>query len=546
MVRTTVIYYSRIPLLSPADNYYACKGEALLIQAESKELRRDGYVRIAAFWVLLLLCVSPLVATLNMLIGVSTDPFYLFALLDAYRFHLSMNAGLGMIAVVVIVVWVIDRFRVLGVDSVFKELLGQKWALPLLLMVALISISTLLNCSSLEAAFMGDEDRLEGILSMLCYVGFALCALIINDPCRKRALLLTFWTVSIAIGVLYLIQIADISMLGYLNSTTFCVIFGQMNHHGYYLGMGILASAGLFVYEKHPAMRVAAALTVVLLTACLIINTSLGSFVAAAFALAFLAVIALVRDGRAKLLALVPLALFLVVSLGNVAGLNYRAGVASLGAVVTGQEQAAPQEGSSSGSSSTTGANVSSLFADMGKIASGAEDVGTAGTGRMALWMGSMQLIGQSPVVGYGMEHGGPLLYDLVGTDSDRAHNEVLQWGLYGGVPAMLLYVAGLAMLAVRQLRRLRQLDPLTVIAIACCAEYLCSSLFGVVMITTAPYFWMFVGFAAALPSAKEGATGEREAESDVLPTAGEAVCERREAESDAPVAQLAPQPSEA
>ena len=158
----------------------------------------------------------------------------------------------------------------------------------------------------------------------------------------------------------------------------------------------------------------------------------------------------------------------------------------------------------------------------MGKIASGAEDVGTAGTGRMALWMGSVQLIGQSPVVGYGMEHGGPLLYELVRTDADRAHNEILQWGLYGGVPAMLLYVLGLAMLALRQLRRLRQLEPITVIAIGCVAEYLCSSLFGVMMITTAPYFWMFIGLAAALPAGAAASTGVRGADaSEQMPAVG-------------------------
>lgn len=492
-------------------------------------------LRIVAFWVVALLCVTPLVATLSLMVNALSDPLFAFVVLDAYHLHIALNMGLGMLAIAIFIVWAILQCRTLGIRGAGKALLAHKWALPLIALIVWTAFCTLINCSSLEAAFMGDESRLEGILSLLAYAGFAGCALIVNDPKRRRALLLAFWIVSIVMAFLYLAQKASIGVLSNLNSTTFCVIFGQMNHHGYYLGMGILASAGLFVYEKHPAMRVAAALTVVLLTACLIINTSLGSFVAAAFALAFLAVIALVRDGRAKLLALVPLALFLVVSLGNVAGLDYRAGMASFGAAVTGQEQAAPQEGSSSGSSSTTGANVSSLFADMGKIASGAEDVGTAGTGRMALWMGSVQLIEQSPVVGYGMEHGGPLLYELVRTDSDRAHNEVLQWGLYGGVPAMLLYVAGLAMLAVRQLRRLRQLEPLTVIAIACCAEYLCSSLFGVVMITTAPYFWMFVGFAAALPK-EARATEERGHESDAPPASSE------QEQEQAPTGKLAEQ----
>ena len=140
----------------------------------------------------------------------------------------------------------------------------------------------------------------------------------------------------------------------------------------------------------------------------------------------------------------------------------------------------------------------------------------------MALYIASGQLIAESPLFGYGMEQGGPLLDERAGIGIDRAHNEILQWGIYGGVPAMLLYVAGLAMLAVRQLRRLRQLEPLTVIAIACCAEYLCSSLFGVVMITTAPYFWMFVGFAAALPAGERAGKlrEEPKSASDTLPDA--------------------------
>ena len=475
---------------------------ALSSQTESSAWKRVPLARalcLAAFWLLMLLCLTPLISALYLVIASASEPLFVFALFDAYHLHIAMNMALGMLAFVVLVAWAVLQCRTFGIRNAGKALFAHKWALPLIALIVWVSLCTLINCTSLEAAFMGDEYRLEGILSLLAFAGFAGCALIISDPKRKRALLFAFWIVSIIMAFLYIAQIANIGVLANLNSTTFCVIFGQMNHHGYYLGMGILASAGLFVYEKHPALKVAAALTVVLLTVCLIINTSLGSFIAAAFALAFLAVIALVRDGRGKLLAVVPLALFLVVSFGNVAGLNYRAGVANIGAVITGQELASA-ESSSSGASSTTGGNIGSLFTDIGKIASGAEDVGTAGTGRMALWMGSVQLIGQSPVVGYGMEHGGPLLYELVRTDSDRAHNEVLQWGLYGGVPAMLLYVAGLAMLAVRQLRRLRQLEPLAVIAIACCAEYLCSSLFGVVMITTAPYFWMFVGFAAALP----------------------------------------------
>lgn len=115
--------------------------------------------------------------------------------------------------------------------------------------------------------------------------------------------------------------------------------------------------------------------------------------------------------------------------------------------------------------------------------------------------MGSVQLISQNSALGYGLKYGEIMLAERVNAASeDHAHSKILQWGIYGGVPAMVLYVAGLTMLAVRQLRRVRQLDATAIIAIACCAEYLCSSMFGVVMITTAPYFWLFVGSASRSP----------------------------------------------
>lgn len=466
-----------------------------------------SYARVAAFWILFLLSVSPLLSMLTFVISCKNEPLHMLALLDAYHLHLAMNMGLGMLAAIVFAAWTIIQCCTLGFSGALKALLDQKWALLLLLFLFWVLFCTLVNCSNLEAAFLGDEYRLEGILSLLCYLGFTLCAMIVNDSRRRKMLLLAFCVTSVVIGLLYIAQIAGIGMLAELNNYGFCVIFGNINHHAYYVAMGLLAAAGLFVYEKRIALSVASAATVVLLTVCLIINGSFGPFLASAFALVFLAVIALIRDGKGKLVALVPLALFLVVSLVNVAGINYKAALSSIAQSTPAQEQAVEPEGepeSSAGASSTTGSNFSTLIQDIKMVLSGDADAGHAGSGRMALYIASGQLIAESPLLGYGMEQGGPLLDERAGIGIDRAHSEILQWGIYGGIPAMLLYVAGLAMLAVHQLRRLRQLDPLTVISIACCAEYLVSSLFGVAMITTAPYFWMFIGFAASLPASNE------------------------------------------
>ena len=294
--------------------------------------------QVAAFWVLVVLCVSPLIATANLTVGSFTQPLFIFALLDAYHLHFALNMGLGMLAIVVLAVWASSLCFELGIRRAFKELFKNKWAPLLLASVFWLSVSTLINCSSPEAAFMGDEYRLEGIFSLLAYMGFTACALIVDHK-RKRALLLAFWAVSAIMGVLYLVQIAGIGMLANLNDNGFCVIFGNINHHAYYVAMGLMAAAGLFVYEKRIVLRVASAAAVVFLSVCLIVNGSFGPFLASAFALVFLAVIVLIRDGKGKLVALVPLALFLCVSLVNVAGFNYNAALSGIAQSTPSQEE---------------------------------------------------------------------------------------------------------------------------------------------------------------------------------------------------------------
>ena len=66
------------------------------------------------------------------------------------------------------------------------------------------------------------------------------------------------------------------------------------------------------------------------------------------------------------------------------------------------------------------------------------EYAGSAGSGRWRIWRGTVSLIGQRPLLGWGME--AIYVHDLTSiTVSTRPHNEYLQYALFHGIPAALL-----------------------------------------------------------------------------------------------------------
>ena len=99
------------------------------------------------------------------------------------------------------------------------------------------------------------------------------------------------------------------------------------------------------------------------------------------------------------------------------------------------------------------------------------------------------------PVLGFGPENMDKELQATIW--NDRIDNEVLQYAIYLGIPAALLYLAALFTLAFSRGASLPRLRPAAFVAAGCVFGYLLSSMLGNSMFYTAPYFWIFLGIVA-------------------------------------------------
>ena len=130
---------------------------------------------------------------------------------------------------------------------------------------------------------------------------------------------------------------------------------------------------------------------------------------------------------------------------------------------------------------------------DLHQILSG-EDASSAGHNRWLLWSQTIDLISQRPLFGYGCEGIADILKDAV--DRANPHNELLTYAAFYGIPAALFYVLGLVAIFVCWIRRKIWTDPVSIAAALAAFGYFLSSLFGVPMFYTAPFFFVFLGLS--------------------------------------------------
>ena len=317
-------------------------------------------------------------------------------------------------------------------------------------------------------AFVGGSYVRDGLASYFIYASVFLCALTIRREDYRRGLMRCFSAVIVYLALIMIIQESfDIPFINYVFSSRRAAVFNQLNHFGYMLCMALVCLLGLFLYDREAGTRLRALYLAgaAFLAYALIVNDTFGAILAAIFAAAAVLIL-YVRSGRKLNLRTLGIVLGIALALLVCAALLFP-GLLH---------------------------NFAQLKTDIIKIVTGAEDAGTAGTGRFLLWKETLQRIAQKPVFGYGPE-------GFVGrfaiTDDKRPHNEYLQVAAYLGIPALLLYLAAILTLAVRQLRRVRQLEPMVLAAGGMAIAYLISAFVGNPVYNTAPYLWLFLGLAA-------------------------------------------------
>ena len=75
-----------------------------------------------------------------------------------------------------------------------------------------------------------------------------------------------------------------------------------------------------------------------------------------------------------------------------------------------------------------------------------------------------------------------------------RPHNEFMQYALFHGIPAAILYFVGCLGVFIRALRKKVYLDGASLVCLSAAFGYLVSSFFGLTLYTTAYFLFMFLG----------------------------------------------------
>ena len=428
----------------------------------------------AAFFLLLLWCLLPIVMCIRFVIMAATGEFPTLEELAAEGLELgyiNYDSALasyqqlyfilgGVTVCFALILLALSWRRVFSL----KSLREKPWFYLFGLFLAWSFVCMELSDYKHYALVGGDYMR-DGLVSYFIYGGVFLCASMLRREDFRRKLMLTFIGV---IGFLALIMLVqekfDIFFLDYCFPSMRAVVFNQFNHLGYMLCMTAVACGGFFLYECGDKRRKLLYLAgFCYLVYALVVNDTFGSLLAVIVAIPA-ALIFYVRSGRKLNWRVLGIVLLIAVA------------ALILMAVFTGKNGPL--------------GNFVQLKDDVVKILTNAEDAGNAGTERFGLWQETVVKIRKRPIFGYGPQ-GLIRVHALSG--ARMPHNTYLQIAAYTGIPGLIFYLSALITLAVHHWKRIRTLDAMVLVAAGAAFTYLVSQTFGAPIYNAEPYFWFFL-----------------------------------------------------
>ena len=339
-----------------------------------------------------------------------------------------------------------------------------------------IFVATAWNGFTNEALY-GDQYCAESIFSYFLYFGvYFLYASLVRSVPASAVLIHMILFVGDILALHTAIGIFLYPIPGALTDEGITSVFFNSNHYGYFLIFPILLSAVLMTSAAGRGRKVFYAFSLMLNAFVLTINDTLGCMIACLIGIIGARIVTLRRENGFCFRYLLPLILFLAMSICA----NFAI------------------------ASPTLVANGASLISDVGKIWN-QENAGSAGSGRWELWTKSISLIIERPLIGYGIDG---CQYELAPV-GQRPHNEYLQYALFFGIPALLFYLTGLFQ-TFRAIRKgWKDLNESAyaysfACTVAACG-YLISAFFGNTKFYTSPFFFLILGLGLGISEQQNG-----------------------------------------
>lgn len=390
--------------------------------------------------------------------------------IPAFRYEYIYMKIVGAIGVILLLVKICKR---LYTKKNIKEY--EKQILPITIL-GMFLIWTFISClfsANKTNAFLGTEYRKDGFISYLAYGGFLGCAFLLKSEKSKKILINSF--IGLAIANIIVVELYNKG----IGSTIFAVreitrtCFYNINHYGYYLLLATAAANFLFVTEKNKFKKIIAMLAYVFLLYYLILNNTLGCYIALAitFIIFFIYTLACKQKRRVALISILLLVAlsFMVQETKDVTGANIK----------------------------SLSSDVSHLLMAGNKSEEKTEElmqaVNHAGSGRIQIWKDGIKFFMERPILGYGPENL-EIKYKELGIDQDRPHNLIIQMATTSGVIGVVTYFTAIGIILITAIKYIKVENEIHVISLGCVIAYLISAMFGNSMYYTSPYFFIFLG----------------------------------------------------
>ncbi len=294
------------------------------------------------------------------------------------------------------------------------------------------------------------------------------CSLIQNQTIKK-VICYSFLFNSFLVAIFSLIshyqQINGMKLiLNYSEQTDHDLVgfFRNTNHYAYYLVICILLSCILFLLEQGIIIRIFLFLNYTINIYVLILNDTLGGYLACVVGLAVLILVPGIFNQRWNRLSIFMVLVFLIETF--ISSFFY----------------------------DTVMSSLINLFYDLKNISENNEDADHAGSGRFKLWKYTIKYIFQKPFLGWGNEGVAEKL--TKNCNMSRTHNEFLEYIAFFGIPAGCAYIAGCCSAFWKGIKKSAKWGRYTLAALFAAFGYFTSSFVGVSMYYTAPLFFIFLG----------------------------------------------------
>lgn len=337
----------------------------------------------------------------------------------------------------------------------------------LVIIFLIFAILSTINSSNIVLSLIGSEYRRDGLFSYISYIGIGLISMFIFKDKDKKIIYKLFVIIGLILTIFTRFGMNDFL---FPIQILYNGIFFQFNHFSYFIILCLVCNTCLFITSKGKESLIYI-ISYMFMLELLILNDTFGGYIAVLLTTIFI----IIYYTMIKKIIIKPIILLIVFALLSL-NVSDSGGVVVLRNFNINFEQ------------------VKHL--DMTNLdkKEEIEKLKHLGTDRGRLWLSSIKLIQEKPLLGYGIENIEKELKED-GNYNDKPHNLILGLMVFIGIPGALALLTCFGIVVLRNIAKIREIDDLTFVALAGTICYLISSMFGNSMFYTQPYFSIFFGF---------------------------------------------------